>query len=181
MTPTPTLSSPLAAALRDGLTQALSAVLPPSLVPPAVDVAVWIVAAVLIVVVVQLSMLYATWLERKFVGRIQDRLGANRAGRFGLLQPFADMIKMLIKEDVTPAAAHRWVYNLAAILVVPPAILVWAVIPFGAGLAGVDLSVGLLFFTAFAATAVIPIFMAGWGSRNKYALLGAMRAVAQIV
>jgi NADH-quinone oxidoreductase subunit H len=126
-------------------------------------------------------MLYITWIERKFIGRMQDRLGPNRVGKFGLLQPFADMIKMLIKEDITPDAAHRWVYNLGAMLVVPPAVIVFAVIPLSVGLVAADLSVGLLFFVAISGTVVIPIFMAGWGSRNKYALLGAIRAVAQIV
>jgi len=142
---------------------------------------VWLLIAVVIVVVVLLSMLYATWVERKFIGRIQDRIGPNRVGAYGLLQPFADMIKILTKEDITPAATHRWVYNLGSALVVPPSMLLFAVIPVGIGYVATDLSVGFLFFVAVASTAVIPIFMAGWGSRNKYALLGAMRAVAQIV
>jgi NADH-quinone oxidoreductase subunit H len=175
------LSPPLANAIRAALTGALSGRLPPGAVAFVVDVVVWLVIALVIIGVVQIAMLYATWVERKVVGRIQDRLGANRAGTFGLLQPFADMIKMLVKEDITPSGAHRWVYNLAPILVVPPAIVVFAVIPVGIGLIATDLSVGFLFFTAIGATAVIPIFMAGWGSRNKYALLGAVRAVAQIV
>jgi NADH-quinone oxidoreductase subunit H len=146
-----------------------------------VDLITWVLIATVIVLVVQLVMLYVTLIERKFIGRIQDRIGPNRVGKWGLLQPFADMIKMLVKEDITPDVAHRWVYNLGPWLVVPPAIVVFAVIPVGLGLVASDLSVGLLFFLAVASTAVIPIFMAGWGSRNKYALLGAMRAVAQIV
>jgi NADH-quinone oxidoreductase subunit H len=126
-------------------------------------------------------MLYATWLERKVVARVQDRLGPNRVGPYGLLQPLADMVKILTKEDITPAKAHRWVFNLGAIMVVPPAILVFTAIPWGRDLVASDLSVGFLFFTAIASTTVIAIFMAGWGSNNKYAVIGAMRAVAQIV
>jgi NADH-quinone oxidoreductase subunit H len=180
MNPQDGLSPPAATALRAALDQALARVLPEQLAGPAADVW-WALLGTLILAVIQVSMLYATWLERKAVGRIQNRLGANRVGKFGLLQPIADMVKMLTKEDITPSGAHRWVYNLAPILVVPPAILVFAVVPVGAGLVATDLSVGFLFFIAVSSTVVIPIVMAGWGSRNKYALIGAMRAVAQIV
>ena len=171
----------IAEQLRAWLAQVLGAVLPEPAARLTSSIIWWLALAVIILVVVQLSMLYITWIERKFVGRMQDRLGPNRVGKFGLLQPFADMIKMLIKEDITPDAAHRWVYNLGAMLVVPPAVIVFAVIPLSLGVIATDLSVGLLFFVAISGTVVIPIFMAGWGSRNKYALLGAMRAVAQIV
>jgi NADH-quinone oxidoreductase subunit H len=145
------------------------------------NLAYYAIIVTVIILVVQVVMLYLTLLERKLVGRIQDRIGPNRVGKFGLLQPLADMVKILTKEDITPRDAHRWVFNLGAILVVPPAILVFAVIPWGRGLIASDLSVGFLYFIAVASTVVIAIFMAGWGSRNKYAVLGAMRAVAQIV
>ncbi len=154
---------------------------PEDVVSLGTDLAMWLIIATVVILVVQVAMLYTTWLERKAVGRMQDRLGANRVGKFGLLQPFADMIKMLTKEDITPEAAHRQVFNLSAILIVPPSILVFAVVPAGLGLVPTDLSVGFLFFIAIASTAVVPIFMAGWGSRNKYAIIGSMRAVAQIV
>jgi NADH-quinone oxidoreductase subunit H len=91
------------------------------------------------------------------------------------------MVKMLVKEDITPAQAHKAVYNLAPFLIVPPSILLFAVVPVAAGVIATDLSVGFLYFIAMSSTMVIPIVMAGWGSRNKYALIGAMRAVAQIV
>lgn len=161
------------------LTQGLR--LPEALAEPTASLAEWLILSIVILTVVQVLMLYITWIERKFIGRMQDRIGPNRVGKFGLAQPFADMVKMLIKEDITPTAAHRWVYNLGAILVVPPAILVFAVVPLSQDIIPADLSVGFLYFVAVAGTVVIPIFMAGWGSRNKYALLGAMRAVAQIV
>lgn len=170
----------IASRLREGLASGLGAVLPPAWVPLATDVVMWAIAGTVILAVIQIGMLYATWLERKVVARVQDRLGPNRVGRYGLLQPIADMMKILTKEDITPSDAHRWVFNLGPMLVVPPAIIVFAVVPFGRGLAA-DFSVGFLLFVAIASTAVLPIFMAGWGSNNKYALLGAMRAVAQIV
>lgn len=146
-----------------------------------VELVMMIVAASVLTLIAVLTMMFLTWMERKVVGRIQDRLGPNRVGPFGLMQPMADMVKMFIKEDITPRDASRWVYNLGPILAVPPAILVLAVIPFGRGLSGADLSIGWLYLAAVASTSVIAIFMAGWGSRNKYALLGAMRAAAQIV
>jgi NADH-quinone oxidoreductase subunit H len=147
----------------------------------AVELIMMIVAASVLTLLGVITMMYLTWLERKVIGRIQDRLGPNRVGRFGLMQPMADMIKMFIKEDITPRVAHRWVYNLAPIVVVPPALLVLAVIPWGRGLSGRDLNIGWLYIAAVGSTSVLGIFMAGWGSRNKYALLGAMRAAAQIV
>jgi NADH-quinone oxidoreductase subunit H len=168
-------------ALSEFLAEILAYVLPASAVDPLVSVIKWVIIAVIILAVVQISMLYATWLERKVVGRIQDRIGPNRVGPFGLLQPIADMIKMLTKEDITPSAAHRLVYNLGPLLVVPPALIVFSVVPVGLGLIPTDLSVGLLFFLAIGSTAVIHLFVSGWGSRNKYTVIGAMRAVAQIV
>lgn len=146
-----------------------------------VEFIMMIVAASVLTLLAVVTMMFLTWMERKVVGRIQDRLGPNRVGPFGLMQPMADMIKMFIKEDITPRDASRWVYNLGPIVVVPPAILAFAVIPFGRGLIGADLNIGWLYLAAVASTSVIGIFMAGWGSRNKYALLGAMRAAAQIV
>jgi NADH-quinone oxidoreductase subunit H len=169
------------APVRDAVTRLLGPAMPPETVALLGNVLVWLLAGAAIVAVVQVGMLYTTWLERKFVARVQDRLGPNRVGPFGLLQPIADMVKILTKEDISPEAAHRWVFNLGAILVVPPAILVFTVIPWSDNLIASDLSVGFLFFIAIGSTVVIPIFMAGWGSNNKYAVIGAMRAVAQIV
>ncbi|MCW5881244.1 MAG: NADH-quinone oxidoreductase subunit H, partial [Anaerolineae bacterium] len=141
----------------------------------------YIVVAVVLLLFALLNMLFITWVERKVIGRLQDRIGANRAGPKGLLQPIADMIKILTKEDITPTAASRAIYNLGPALVVPPALLVFAVLPFGYGLTAADLNIGLLFIFAIASLTTVGILMAGWGSNNKYSLIGAMRAVAQMV
>lgn len=127
------------------------------------------------------TMMYLTWLERKVVGRIQNRIGPNRVGIFGLLQPIADGIKMLTKEDIVPRDADKATHFLAPVMVVIPALLVFSVIPFGRGMAAVNLNVGLLFFLAISTLTTIAIFMGSWGSRNKFSLLGGMRAVAQMV
>lgn len=160
-----------------GIRNLLSGVLPAW----GVELVMIIVAASVLTLLAVITMMFLTWLERKVVGRIQDRLGPNRVGPFGLMQPLADMVKMFIKEDITPREANRWVFNLGPILVVPPTILALAVIPFGKNLSGADLNIGWLYLAAVGSTSVIGVFMAGWGSRNKYALLGAMRAAAQIV
>lgn len=122
-----------------------------------------------------------TVMERKGLGRIQNRYGPNRVGPFGFLQPAADGIKALIKEDVVPRAADKVVHLLAPVLLVTTAFLVYAVLPIGRNMVVLDLDAGLLFFFAVGAASELAVFMAGWSSRNKYALLGAMRAVAQMV
>lgn len=127
------------------------------------------------------TMMYLTLLERKFVGRIQNRYGPNRVGFWGLLQPLADGVKMLTKEDIVPDGADRFAHFLAPIAIVIPALLIFTVIPFGRGMIAADLSIGLLFFLALSSTTTIWIFVAAWGSRNKFSLLGGMRAVAQMV
>ncbi|MBI3943071.1 MAG: NADH-quinone oxidoreductase subunit NuoH [Chloroflexi bacterium] len=139
-----------------------------------------IVAAVLTIVCV-LTMMYLTLMERKLVGRIQDRIGPNRVGPYGLLQPIADAIKMLTKEDITPRAAHRIIYNLAPVVIIPTAFLTFAFVPFGRGMVAADLNVAFLFILGFSSASTISILMAGWSSHNKYSLLGAMRGVAQMV
>lgn len=127
------------------------------------------------------TMMYLTWFERKLIARIQNRIGPNRVGIFGLLQPFADGVKMLTKEDIVPDGADRSVHLLAPIVVVIPALLVFSVLPFGRNMVAVDLNVGFLFFIAVSATTTIAIFMGSWASRNKFSLLGGMRSVAQLV
>ncbi len=126
-------------------------------------------------------MMYLTLLERKIVGRIQNRIGPNRVGKYGLLQPLADGVKMLTKEDIVPDNADKTVHLLAPLIIVAPALLVFAVIPFGRNMTAVDLNVGVLFFLAVSSTTTIAILMASWASRNKYSLLGGMRAAAQMI
>lgn len=124
---------------------------------------------------------YFIWFERKLAGRMQGRIGPKHVGPKGLLQPLADAFKLLIKEDIVPRDADRLLFDLAPFLAVFVALLGLAVVPLASGLVVSDLDVGVLFFLAAGAMTVIPTFMAGWASNNKYALLGAMRAVAQSV
>jgi NADH-quinone oxidoreductase subunit H len=140
-----------------------------------------IIGVLLVVIVVLTSAIFLIWLERKFAARLQDRLGPNRAGPYGLLQTLADIVKLLTKEDVTPDGADRVSFNLAPALMVMQIIMVAAIIPIGAGLIGADLSVGLLYFVAMSGIAAIGALMAGWASNNKYALLGGFRVVAQLM
>ncbi|HKR53577.1 MAG TPA: NADH-quinone oxidoreductase subunit NuoH, partial [Chthoniobacterales bacterium] len=120
-------------------------------------------------------------LERKILGRMQNRYGPNRVGPFGLFQPVADGIKMLIKEDVVPARADKVMHFLAPILVAATAILTLGVIPYGRNMTPFAIDGGILFFFAVGSTTELAVFMAGWGSNNKFSMLGAMRAIAQMV
>src|SRR5262245_21242876 len=128
-----------------------------------------------------LMVTYVTLLERKFAARMQSRIGPYRVGPHGLLQPIADALELMMKEDVVPTAADRTVYNLAPIVFLIPCMLIFATIPFAPGLGVADLNIGVLFFLAVSSMEIIGLFMAGWGSNNKYALLSAMRAVNQII
>lgn len=125
--------------------------------------------------------IFLVWVERKTVARFQDRLGPNRLGPWGLVQPIADVIKLLIKEDITPIGADIFIYNLAPILALATVLLLWAVIPFAPTILGTDINVGVLYIIAVGAIGTLGIIMAGWASNNKYALLGAFRTVAQMV
>jgi NADH-quinone oxidoreductase subunit H len=140
-----------------------------------------LIAAIGAILFMVLMVLIMIWLERKNAARIQDRVGPNRVGPYGLLQPIADTIKMLIKEDIVPANADKLVHLLAPLVAMAPAVLALAVVPFGKGMAPVDLNIGLLFMIAVGSIGVVGIFMAGYGSNNKYSLLGGMRGVAQVV
>jgi NADH-quinone oxidoreductase subunit H len=120
-------------------------------------------------------------LERKILGRIQNRYGPNRVGPFGLLQPVADGIKMLIKEDIVPLRADKIVHFLAPVLIAATAILALGIIPYGRGMTPFTIDGGILFFFAVGSTTELAVFMAGWGSNNKFSMLGAMRAIAQMI
>jgi NADH-quinone oxidoreductase subunit H len=120
-------------------------------------------------------------LERKILARMQNRYGPNRVGPFGLFQPIADGIKMLIKEDVVPARADKIVHFLAPILIAAAAILTLGIIPYGRNMTPFTIDGGILFFFAIGSTTELAVFMAGWGSNNKFSMLGAMRAIAQMI
>ena len=124
---------------------------------------------------------YVTLLERKFAARLQSRVGPYRVGPHGLLQPIADGVKLLLKEDIVPADADKRIFNLAPLVFTVPCLLIFATIPFAPGLGVADLNIGILFFLAVSSMEIVGLFMAGWSSNNKYALFSAMRAVNQII
>ncbi len=157
----------------------------------------WIVGFIILVaklgvvlLVLLLLAAYLVWLERKFLARLQIRYGPNRAGKFGLLQPIADTIKMLTKEDIVPAAADRFIFLLAPAVVATTALMMFAVVPFGTSLTLMgkevplvitDLNVGLLFVFALSSLGVYGVAMGGWASNSKYSLLGGIRGAAQMI
>jgi len=141
----------------------------------------YVVGAFILVAGSLFFCLLLIWAERKIGGRVQDRLGPNRVGPFGLVQAVADMLKIFTKEFVTPDGVDKVVYNLAPIMSVAAVILLWAVIPFTITFYGNDLNVGVLYLVAVGGLADLSIVMAGWSSNNKFALLGAFRAVAQLI
>jgi NADH-quinone oxidoreductase subunit H len=121
------------------------------------------------------------WVERKMVARFQDRLGPNRVGPFGIIQPIADVIKLLIKEDILPDGADKFIFNLAPIFALAAVLLLWAVVPLAPTMIGSDINVAVLYVVAIGSIGTLGIIMAGWASNNKYALLGAFRTVAQLI
>lgn len=153
----------------------------PLLTEPVVRFVSHIILASIIAVVAPASLILLTWLERKIIARIQDRIGPNRAGPFGLLQGIADMIKMFTKEDITPANADRVPYNIAPGLSVISAIMLFAVIPFAPGIVGADVNVGIVYLIGVGGIGTLAILIAGWASNNKYALLGGFRVVAMML
>jgi NADH-quinone oxidoreductase subunit H len=126
-------------------------------------------------------VIFTIWLERKLYGRIQDRLGPNRVGPYGIFQTIPDIIKIFTKEYITPVGADKVAYNLAPILSVSAVLLIWAILPFAKTIVGTDVNVGVLYIVAVGGIGALGIILAGWSSNNKYSLLGAFRAVAQIV
>ncbi len=128
-----------------------------------------------------LTPIFTIWLERKVAGRFQDRLGPNRVGPFGLFQSFADIVKLVVKEDITPIGADKFIFNIGPVLAVMSVVGIWAVIPFASTMVGTDINVGVLYSVAVGAIGTLAIMMGGWASNNKYALLGAVRTVSQLV
>ena len=142
---------------------------------------IYVVGITVLIVFAMTLDIGLVWVERKVVARFQDRLGPNRIGPFGLIQPVADIIKMVIKEDITPIGADKIIYNIAPVLAATSVILLWAILPIASTIYGVDLNVGLLYIVAAGALGTLAIIMAGWSSNNKYALLGAFRMVANMI
>lgn len=130
---------------------------------------------------ISLSSMFLIWWERKVSAHIQTRFGPMRVGWHGFLQPIADAIKLLLKEDIVPCGVDKWVWWLAPFFATVPAIMAFVAIPFASNLIVKDLNVGIFYIIAITSVGILGIFMAGWGSNNKYSLLGGMRSVAQIV
>ena len=139
------------------------------------------VGILLLITVVMVLDIFLVWTERKIVARFQDRIGPNRLGPFGLIQPFADIIKLIIKENIYPVGVDKVVFNLAPVLMMMSVLLLWAVLPLAPILFGVDLNVGVLYMIGVGSLGTLSIIMAGWSSNNKYALLGSFRQVAVMI
>ena len=151
----------------------------------------WFIKALVLTLALLMGFILLTWYERRALARIQSRIGPNRAGPFGLLQPIADAIKLVFKEELTPAKAFKPIFFIAPILTVVPSIVIAAVIPWGTSftlwngrvvtLYLADINVGILYFMSIAAIAVYGIVLAGWSSNSKYAMLGGLRSTAQMI
>ena len=145
------------------------------------DVVITAIQIVILTIAVILCVAFLTYFERKVIGYMQNRIGPNRVGPRGLLQPFADVIKLLLKEIIVPRQANRFLFLTAPLLSIIPALATWAVIPLFPGFVIADLNAGLLYVLALTSLSVYGVILAGWASNSKYALLGAMRSAAQIV
>jgi NADH-quinone oxidoreductase subunit H len=149
---------------------------------PTVLLLVWTLVKILAIAVpIILTVAFYTLAERKVIGFMQVRMGPNQIGPAGLLQPFADVVKMLFKELIVPTNANKFLYYLAPVLAMAPAFAAWAVVPFGDGLVLADINAALLYLLAMTSMGVYGVILAGWASNSKYAFLGAMRSAAQVV
>ena len=147
----------------------------------AVSLIDYVIVGVILVMMPVVATLTLTWMERKVIARIQNRIGPNRVGPWGIFQAIADAVKMLIKEDIIPDRADKPVFNLAPVLIAAAAMMLWGVIPFGRRMIGADLNIGALYIVAIGSLSTVAIIMAGWSSNNKFALIGAFRIVAQLL
>jgi NADH-quinone oxidoreductase subunit H len=149
--------------------------------PWAIALINYAIVGLVLVMMPVVATLTLTWMERKVVGRIQNRIGPNRVGPWGIFQALADAVKMLIKEDIIPSGADKPIFNLAPILIFFAAALLWAVIPFGPKQIAADLNIAVLYIIAVGSITTVSVLMAGFSSDNKYALVGAFRSVAQLL
>lgn len=149
--------------------------------PVTVDIVQNLIGAVIIIVFCLVMVVINIWLERKIIGRLQDRFGPNRAGPFGMFQTVADVLKLLSKEIIVPDGADKVPYFLAPAIAVGSTLMIWAVMPFAKTLIGTDVNIGALYFFAISSLGIMAILMGGWSSNNKYATLGSFRAVAMLV
>jgi len=147
-----------------------------------IGILLWIIIKILVIVVpLLLSVAYLTYAERKVIGYIQVRIGPNRVGFLGLLQPIADLIKLIHKEIIVPARSNKFLFVLAPLFSLVPALAGWAVIPFGEGVVLADINAGVLYLFAMSSLGVYGVLIAGWASNSKYAMIGALRSAAQTV
>ena len=143
---------------------------------------IWIVLKILLIMIpLILVVAYYTYAERKVLAYMHDRIGPNRVGSFGLLQPLIDAFKLLLKEVITPTKSNRYMFFIAPLLAFAPAYAAWAVVPFGAGMVLSNANAGLLYILAMTSFAVYGVIIAGWASNTKYAMFGALRASAQVI
>ena len=143
---------------------------------------VWMVAGLLAMfTALSVVVLSLTWLERKALGRLQRRLGPTRTGPMGLLQPIADAVKLILKEDIVPDSADKAIFWAAPVIVVVSAFMIWVAIPGAEGLVLRNLDLGLFYITAVAVVGILGLVLAGWGSANKYGILGGLRSAAQLI
>jgi len=142
----------------------------------------WIIGKILLITIpLMIAVAYLTFAERKVIGYMQNRIGPNRVGPFGLLQPMADGLKLMFKEMIIPEAANPWLFRFAPLIAFIPALAAWAVIPFGPHLILANANAGLLYLFAMTSLGVYGVIIAGWASNSKYALYGALRSSAQVV
>lgn len=150
----------------------------------------WVIKALVLTLTLLTGFAYLTYYERRMLARIQSRLGPNRAGPFGLMQPIADAVKLIFKEELTPAKAYKLVFFLAPLLTMVPSLIIAAVIPWGPPMqvfgrtvsqSVADINVGVLYLMSIASISVYGIVLAGWSSNNKYAMMGSLRSAAQMI